>query len=108
MTPDKDDILVRRFMAQLNGGEAPVSPSPRPEGIWWRAELAKRAQARQKAVRAIEAVNAAAYFVLVAALAAVLLWIWPGIYHQPILIAGASLLVVVAIIAGLEKVVASE
>ena len=105
MTPDKDEILVRRFMTQFKAEDVPVHPAARPGGIWWRAQLAQRAEARRKAVRAIEAVNVAAYFLLVTALAAALVWIWPDISQQPLWIAAASLLAVVAVIAGLEKVV---
>ena len=108
MTPNNGDRLVGRFMSALNSELDPNFQTAPSGEIWWRAQAMERAAARQRAIRAIEFVYAAAYFLIAAGCAAVLYLSWPILQKQPSAVICAALIAMLTIAAAVARAFSTE
>jgi hypothetical protein len=108
MTPNNDDRLVGRFMSTLYSEPVPNLQTAPSGEIWWRAKVMERAAARQRAIRAIEIVHAAAYFLIASACATVLYLSWPVLQQLPPEAICAALMAMLTIAAAIARALTTE
>ena len=108
MMPDNDDRLVGRFMSALNSEPIPNLQAAQSGEIWWRALAMERAAARQRAIRAIEFVYVAAYFLIAAACAAAIYLSWPILQQLPPAAICTALIGMLTIAAAVARALAPE
>ena len=75
--------------AERDQAVAEADHLPSSGQVWWRAQVRRRAEARQAAERPMLIVQAVSAACLLGALAAVLTWFWPSIRSAGALIGGS-------------------